>query len=252
MEKLEVIDRYNVLCRREWGFDEIREWFGVDLDTANQSLLAQFRIFAEGWNRWNYETISLKDKWIDRFAFETFLQYRHLVPVRFAAASVALDVDSFLRVLRKAESENYISKPESEGEFPGGVYRKELISDLHTRFPDLRSKTFSSYGNKIDRLHAAFRETFGIDDLTVLRAPDSRFFDDKAELYAHDFDCITGMPIALPHQVIIETGKPSNLRPDVCSAATYKRNEDFLEAHLLGSPPLIDEQTAREILESNG
>ena len=55
---------------------------------------------------------------------------------------------------------------------------------------------------------------------------------------ADAFDAITLEPVGLRYQVWLETRKPVNLRPDVCSLKFYAAHENELKEYVMkGSEP---------------
>lgn len=227
----DVQSRLTLLKQDRWSFDQIKEWFEIDLLQEPKSILAQYRIWAERDRNSSAIMRDLERNLISRNGFEIFLQHRELVGIRSAAVQWGMTTDSFLRVLQAAKGQ-YVSEGEANGEFPG-VYRASLVSDIHKRFPKLERMIFSTYSGFVRRLHEQIREVLNIS-VEPLHCLTSKAIRDTTPDFAHDFDSITSEPMGLGFQLWLNTDKSVQLRPDSCSWATYFRFEDLLKNEILG------------------
>jgi hypothetical protein len=233
MSAPQVEERLALLRQDMWSFHQIQHWFGVDLNSEPQGLLAQYRIWAEEIRR-DAPVLDLKAKLIYRNLFEMFLQRRELVSVRGAAVSLAMDEASLKKVLSAALVANLVSRSEAEGDFPD-VYRSSLIGDFHTRFPKLKQTIFNTFRAFATSLHSQIKEVLGIDVQPVYCLT-SQAIGTKPPEFARGYDSITNEPMCSLYQLWLETHKPIQLRPDMCSFATYFRFENVLRDQLLGPP----------------
>lgn len=235
MTEEQVSERLALLRKREWPNAEIEAWFGINLAEC-QPLVMQYRMWVAG----TYEAAYEPGNFIDRCKFEIFLDSRGLIPKRLAAFQLALAEDSFEKIM-DAAADRLVSGAEARGDFPG-VFRAELVSDFHKRFPNLRNKIFPSLSVCYDRLHAEIRNVLNVE-VDPLRCPTAAILGEGD--YATISDAITSEPMSIRFSVFLETNRPLQLRPDSCSWLTYFRFESVLRNHLLGQPPELTDQQER-------
>ena len=121
--------------------------------------------------------------------------------------------------------------------FSDQVVRQREAAQLFKAFPALRRKTFSNHSRMCRALHEAIRTDLAIAVEPVVCVT-SNILDPGEPDIAAAFDAITGDPVGLRYQVWLETEKPANLRPDVCSLRFYALNETELREHVMkGSEP---------------
>lgn len=236
MDAFEAQERINLLLQQHWSFAEIRNWFGVDLSAEPQRLLAQYRIWAEQY-RSNSKVLDMEGESIHRNLFELFLQHRGLTAVRSAAIQWGMDQVSFQQVLSASLDKGFISEAEAKGDFQD-VYRASLIADFHKRFPKLERMTFVSYSGFISYLHKEIKNSLNVS-VNPLFCLTSQALGEEPLEYAYSFDSITNEPMGIGFNIWLETKKPIQLRPDLCSWITYVRFEEILKDHLLGQ---VDDQ----------
>ena len=227
-----------------WTFDEIKEWFGCDLDAKQAQLLAQYRVWASRYED-KVSVLNLAEKQIDRNAFELFLQDRELSPVRMAALRWGMDVASFMACLQAALQKGLISEGQEMGEFPG-VFRSSFVADFYKRFHGLARMTFATYSGFVRLFHAEIETQLDVH-LNQLICPTSQAFGEVPPEFGYAFDCITSEPIGLGYQIWLETNKPIQLPLDGCSWLTMERFYDLLKNSVLG---ILDErfEENRELL----
>jgi hypothetical protein len=222
-----VRERIDRLLDPIWTFEEIEIWYGIVLGSAPQSFLAQYRIWSERYRHLD-ASVAITDGRINRHILELFLQQRELVGLWEGAINLGMMPDSFIKTLETGSDKGFFSDPEAKGEFPSArVFRASLTADFHKRFPTLRNFTFSSFSGYCNRLHAAIKEELGVEVKPAYCATSIKLGEEPKE-FAHDYDSITGEPMGLPFQVWLETRKPIQLKPDVCSWLTFANHESVL------------------------
>jgi len=219
---LEAQSRLDLFRRRNWSYDEIADWYGVELWSPSDPFLAQFI----AWERRSKRVIP-DPGGINRTQFELFLQSRQLTTERSAAVQLAMTEESFRLTLEAARQQGFLSATEADGEFPR-IYRTDLISGLYKRFPALQHITFSSHSSFVKRLHKQIKDDLGVE-VTPLLCVTSKALGEDPVAYAHDQDIITKEPMSIGYQVWLETDKPIQIRPDSCSWVTYIRFELVLK-----------------------
>lgn len=229
METAAVKTRLALAKRPLWSYDEISAWFGIELGGVSQQFEGQFAVWGE---KYRARAVLAEPGKVNRFYLELFLQSRELVPVRFAAVELGMDVKSFREMLDAARDRGLVSKAEAEGEFPG-IYRQTLVRDFHKRFDVLKGMLFLTHSGFVSMLHGQISDVLGVT-VTALSCIASQAMGDSPPDYARSFDIITDDPIGNRYQVWLETGKPIQLRPDACSYLTYLRHEAALRGNTYG------------------
>lgn len=229
-----ITERFHQFQTPLWTLEQFKQWYDLDeSDESTQKVLKQIQIFAgtEG------EPSEFGTNPFNHWHFELALQRWDYVPVRQAAAELAMDVKTFRQVIEKFnESELGVfvaASPQATDSF----VRRTFLRDFHKGFKSLRRIVFSSHDTYISRLHAAIQKDLNVDIQTILDPIDKR--------PCHKVDCLTDEPVAIGNEVYLSTGKPIQLTPDCCSVYTYQDNEDSLRDHLLGLPP--DEATLERL-----
>ena len=228
MTEEQVTKRLALLRTREWPNPDIEAWFGINLAECGP-LIEQYRT-------WAGDSLGLPPKSIlsvDRGKFGIFLNSRRLIAKKLAAFQLALTEDSFEKVAIAAERQHLVSTVEAQGDFPN-VFRAELVSEFHKRFPHLRDKIFPSLTVYYDLLHTEIRNILHVSVVPLKCRTAVILGEDD---YATASDAITSEPMSIRYTVFLETNRPLQLRPDSCSWLTYFRFESVLRAHVLGQPP---------------
>lgn len=236
--------RLDQFQRAMWSFNEIRDWFGCDLEEAPQHLLAQYRIWAARYDD-TMKVLDLSGKLIHRNLFERFLQDRELIPIRHAALRWGMNVESFISVLEALHTKGMISNTEKEGEFQW-VFRKTFVSDIHHRFSNISRIIFASFPSYVRRLHSEIQSCLDVEPASAYCATSVALREDLLD-FGYRLDCITSEPVGLGRQIWLDTRKPIQLELDGCSWLTMARFYDSLNGSVLGNMP--DEfEEKREIL----
>jgi hypothetical protein len=107
----------------------------------------------------------------------------------------------------------------------------------------MRFKAFSSHSSMCRALHDAIKAELNLV-VQPLLCVTSTVLDTENPDLADAFDAITLDPVGLRYQVWLDTRKPVNLRPDVCSLKFYAQHENELRAHVMkgSEPSAIDEK----------
>jgi len=169
---------------------------------------------------------------VDRRLLEYYLQTYQLVPRRWAAAELGMDVGSF---------DTTLAQLKAQGPFlPVGhdvstsLVARSFLSQFHGQFPSIANRIFSDHTDKCRRVHDAIESELSIK-VTTLWCETSRRIDPKGEWdYAHDFDCLSFEPVGIRYQVWLDFAKPMNLRPDACSELTFAAFENKLRPYFFG------------------
>ena len=216
-----------------WTFVEVERWYGCDLDTDEQQLLAQYGFWAGRYEGKVPSVLNLEGKEIHRNLFELFLQDRELFPVRMAALRWGTDIESFESILNAACESKFISERERVGSFRG-VYSRSFISDFHHRLPNFPRMIFASYSSYVRRLQCEIKTELGVPPKPMNCRTSEVLKQDPPEL-GYAFDCITSEPIGLGHQIWLDTGKPIQLPLDSCSWLTMAKFYESLNDVALGN-----------------
>jgi len=99
--------------------------------------------------------------YIDRFAFELFLQHFKLIPLKYASIQLGMSEDSLKTVIKKMQT---------DGEFPyqvdidsSKVIEVSLIENFVQLFPQLDKTIFSSQPARCKDIHEAIKKEFRIE-----------------------------------------------------------------------------------------
>lgn len=190
--------------------------------------------------RWSKDFLGVADikrgSQVHRHAIESYFVDRGLVPMKWAAADLGMNVETFERVV---ENERFSILRDAVSE---RVVRRREAAQMFRAFPNLRHRVFQTHEQMCTQLHRAIKDALSIE-VTPLYCATSEVFegilDPKARGLAPErelavtFDALTLEPLGLHWQVLLDTKKPLHLQPDVCSLKTYLEHEDFLRLHLL-------------------
>jgi hypothetical protein len=158
--------------------------------------------------------------WIDRHAAETFLLQESLTSWRNAAIYLGMSEDDLHKTVdRLAARDMYNMIEVSKNE---QLVHKREAELLFQHFLGLRSRAFSDHSKMCERLHAAIREEFEIE-ITPIYCATSLALKEESPEFAIRFDSLNGTPVGNRYQLWLNTKKPVNLIPDVCSLTTYVR-----------------------------
>ncbi len=176
---------------------------------------------------------------VHRHALETYLQQNGLVSWKWAAVFLGMPVDRMKEVVERLEGDGWVNDLKSP--ISDQVVRQREAARLHRAFPSLRNRVFGSHSADCRALHDAIRDQLNMEVDPVLCVTSVILDPDQPDVAAA-FDAITLEPVGLRYQVWLETRKPLNLAPDVCSLKFYAHNDAELSPHVMrgNEPEVID------------
>jgi hypothetical protein len=176
---------------------------------------------------------------IHRHALETFLLQNGLISWKWAAIHYGLEAQVLKDVVDRLEGHGDLVQVRSG--VSDQLVRQREAASLFRVFPLLRNKVFASHAGMCIALYAAIKSDLNID-ITPMYCVTSAILDPKNPDIAVAFDAITMDPVGLRYQVWLDTQKPVNLAPDVCSLKFYAKNEADLRPYVMkgGEPEDID------------
>ena len=225
-----------MFARRDWCENDFHRWYGLDFgDLDTKRILVR-----AGWYAGDEENPStLGAGPFSHWHVETYFQRSELVPLNFAAAQLALLPGDFRRVvdnLRNKEEFPTLGNPWVSK----SIVRRNYLRDFHKGFKSGRRIIFRDQPAYIDFVH---REIQRIMDevITCTQCPTSRVLGEHPIRPGHTIDCLTEEPepIGIGHAVFLDTRKPIQLAPDVCSWLTYAQFEEVLRDHVISLPPRL-------------
>ncbi|MFT3768166.1 MAG: hypothetical protein QM820_22170 [Minicystis sp.] len=212
--------------------------------TSDPRLAAAFRTWSSRFlGRSEVERATPQGLLVHRHALETFLVQNGLVSWKWAAVYLGVAMDRMKEIVDRLEGAG-VSTQIGVG-VSDQVVRQREAALLFRAFPSLRHRTFSDHSRMCRALHAAVRDELQIDVAPVLCVTSTTLDPEEPDIAAA-FDAITLDPVGLRYQVWLDTNKPVNLQPDVCSLRFYAKNEEELRDRVMkGSEP---EQIDRRLL----
>lgn len=208
---------------------------GIDMKN-DQALSLQFRSWSQSFLR--LDSVERADPGnglkIHRHALETFLAQNHLVSWKLAAVHLGMSTDDLQQAVKALKGKGLA--PLLDSGVSDQLVREREAAELHRAFDDLRRRVFSDHSEMCRLLHGAIRKELGMT-VEPLICVTSAVLDSEPDI-ASDFDALTLEPVGLRYQVWLETGKPINLHPDVCSLKFYVKHETELRSTVMkGSEP---------------
>lgn len=178
---------------------------------------------------------------VHRHALEAFLLQNGLISWKWAAIYYGLEPQLLQEVVDRLEGRGDLVQIRS-GVSDQLVRQREAVV-LFRAFPALRNIVFASHDGMCIRLHSAIETDLNIK-VTPVSCVTSEILEPESPDIAVAFDAITMDPVGLRYQVWLDTRKPVNLAPDVCSLKFYAKNEANLRPYLMGGgePENIDEK----------
>ncbi len=211
-------------CDQNWA----SVLYGLEL-RKEELLLGRFRTWAM---RFKKKKNVMNSGGIDRFAFESFLQFSQLLPFRYAAARLGMTEASLREILDKMSAEGILSYNMTQD--TQGTVSKRLVDDFVQFFPRLSREMPDEHSEYCRRLHETLRTELNIE-IESLICDTSKQFRDEPREYAYEFDMLTSEPVSVKYQLWLDIGKPVSLKPDVFSVKTFFSHKKLLKNHLFGN-----------------
>lgn len=232
----EIAARLALLSTRWCTPGLIYELLGIDL-SRDSPLAAAFQSWSQRFfGGVDVQRATSTGRLIDRHSLETFLLQNGWVSWKWAAVHIGLDEPTLRQVIGRFGEAGLV--PQVESGVSDQIIRQREASSLHRLLPSMRFKAFTSHSNMCRALHDAIRQEFELD-FQPLRCVTSAILDPEDPDFADAFDSMTLDPVGLRYQVWLDTKKPVNLRPDVCSLKFYAEHENQLRAYVMrGSEPV--------------
>jgi hypothetical protein len=213
----------------------VEDLLGIDL-VADPKLAATVRLWAEKFRGDPLVTRpSSSGLLVHRHGLETFLLQNGLVSWKWAAIYYGLETQVLHDVVGRLEANGYPVQVRSG--VSDQLVRQREAASLFRMFPALRNKVFANHDGMCIAFHSAITSDLKVG-VTPLHCATSEILDPESPDNAVAFDAITMDPVGLRYQVWLDTRKPVNLAPDVCSLKFYAKNEaDLLPQLMKGSEP---------------
>lgn len=215
--------------------DFIGELWGLDL-VGEPRFVAHFRAWASRFLGTSDVTRAGRGGLsVDRWALESFLVQNGLTSWKWAAVYLGMDESTLRAIVDRLEGTGVSTQIPSA--VSDQVVRQREASQLFKAFPAIRHRLFSDHSRMCRTVHEAVRAELKIDVVPVVCVT-SAVLDSGEPDIAAAFDAITLEPVGLRYQVWLDTRKPVNLHPDVCSLLFYAKNEaDLRDLVMKGSEP---------------
>ena len=198
--------------------------YGLDLWKDASEVAGRFTTWSA--NSQN-KTIVFNDETVDRWAFESFLQQEHVLPLKTAAIRFAMNEEDFSDLLGRMCEQNMLSRS-IKVDLEGKLLSLPVLNDLDKHFKSLRMRFFTSQASFIEAFHKTIQEQLGLQINSIYSKCSQELKDNPIDM-ATEFDILTGEPLGNAHQVWLDFGKPLALRPDTCSIVTYVRHQQSLK-----------------------
>jgi hypothetical protein len=218
----------------------VEDLLGLDLDVrADPRLVGAMRSWAarfRGDDPVVRQTTSGLE--VHRHVLEAFLLQNGLISWKWAAIYYGLETQVLQEVVDHLEGRGDLVQIRSG--VSDQLVRQREVTSLFRVFPLLRNKVFASHNGMCIALHSAIASDLKIK-FTPVSCVTSAVLEPLAPDIAVAFDAITMDPVGLRYQVWLDTKKPVNLAPDVCSLKFYAKYEPVLRPYVMkgGEPENI-------------
>lgn len=213
----------NPVCELDWA----QKKYGIDF-RANKQLLGRFRAWAL---RFKYRKDVIDSMRIDRFAFETFMHFSKLIPLKYAAIQIGTDEISLKKIMTEMQDRGLITY-QIDLDF-AEIIEESFVKNFAQLFPQLDGMIFDSHSSFCEAIHDVVHRDLQIK-LKPLFCVTSELIDESPE-YAYEYDALTDEPMGVRYQLWMDTEKPIILKPDACSMLTYFRCKNHFEIKLIGN-----------------
>jgi hypothetical protein len=168
---------------------------------------------------------------VSRVALEKFMRAKSIIPRKWMAARLGMDVASFEIVAGKLDdlglrTPRYVPYDQFAAE--------NLSEDIAQSLPSLRFQLVGDSNDFCLRLHKGLHDLLGIS-VTELFCKTSDELQEDSRQFANTFDCLTLEPLSTKHAVWLDFGKPLTLGPDRISKLFYAENREEILPVLAGS-----------------
>ncbi len=217
----------------------LADLYGIRL--PDEALLGMFRAWAGRFKR--MKVVEQKNQHYDRHALERCFQFHRLLPVRWAAARLGMERDSFEELLETLEQRSLIIR--NIRNFTDQLVEESQVRDLIRLFPGLSDTGFSDHNDYCRNLHQAVQNDLGLS-VRPIRCVTSETLGEDPPDYAYESDVITSEPIGVRYQVWLDLGKPICLKADACSLRLFAAGQTILSPFLMaGQAPEIPAHAMR-------
>ena len=233
--------RLEALMRPWCKADVVADLLGLDL-VADPRLVGAVRSWAA---RFRGDGLVMRPTTsgleVHRHALEAFLLQNGLISWKWAAIHYGLEAQVLQEVVNRLEGRGDVVQVRTG--VSDQLVRQREAASLFRAFSSLRNKVFASHDGMCIALHAAIANDLNID-ITPVSCVTSEVLEPESPDIAVAFDAITMDPVGLRYQVWLDTKKPVNLAPDVCSLKFYAKYEGDLRPYVMGGgePENIDDK----------
>lgn len=232
--------RLGFLCRGQFvSADYFSDYYGLSWPLPDD-VLPDF----EQWRNSHQHCVATDSRQGSRLELERFMQHNDLIPKKWMAARLGMQVASLNALLDQL---NELGMKRQRYVIYEDLIADSLREDLAARFPNLRLRTFGDHNSFCERHHQEIIDTLRIE-VQPLFCATSTELNDEPKQYASSFDCITMKPLCVKHQLWLDFGKPLNLPPDRCSKLFYVKNREALRDYYAGSHEPDDLDQYQEFL----
>ena len=209
----------------------IMELHGIPIREPEDRFIGKCRAWARSHRGQQLER--QEDDYVNRYVLEQFMQYEKLVSVKRAALSLGMEEDSLRRILASMEEDFLIP---NQYEYSNWVISSRFVQEIYRYFDDTRGVVFGSHNVYCKRLHIAIYKVLNIEVLSLYDTT-SVLHEEHDPDYSTTLDHVSLEPVGVRYKVWLDTKKPINLAPDVCSYKIYFNNLELLEPLVVGTKP---------------
>jgi hypothetical protein len=173
----------------------------------------------------------LKGDTIDCWWFETFLQNRNLVPLKWMALQLGMTLESLRNLRRQMDEAGPLLAYHVSPDLIGKSFEDDLLAEL----PQYRFRTFSDHDDFCRQLHGWTLERYGVPIQPEVCITSQRVR--RGTGYAKYIDIITHEPLSPRYQMWLDFGKWMTLPPDRCSILLFAAHRQEITPYVAGKEP---------------
>lgn len=159
---------------------------------------------------------------VDRIKLEEFMQHAEIVPKKWMACELGMNIDSLERLMFKLSK---IGLRKHRYEVYDGFIDKNFDQILKSNLPNLKYRSNLNHQETCQRIH------LDLEELTGIKV--SPWLCENGEFTCGNIDCITLKPISLRDILWIDFhNKPMMLTSDRISEQFYIQNRDLLKPYI--------------------